>query len=1305
MKILLFLLFLAACAGVFWCLDRIIRKLAYSRDRRYLHCRTIPAVFLALLAAANVYTISAPLELLNSIINAPVLAYFFNLVLPNRAYDLVYMMLVLLGLNLAAMVLVIACLGFLRLAFLGRNSFVDLQDAPILDKLRHLPWLAAGKFYDNSSGAIRLTGQGFAMGIWVKGFKRAFAILWILQMLVLGGSILWGSESWNTVLLAVTKSWYLLPMAGFLVLEQIQFFLEGIFDEEAGTFGSAAIAESQSNSMLPLWSAYRQVFSRSDALLCDDMGGSIAPMQDGLGSNDLGNQQLKDCRQSDVLNVLCNQLQQCRVRQSEQYQNALAELLNGSCINICDQCEGEFLIYLCAYLNYQMSQGRTALLLCKDPQRAEELCEAVNQQMHRLNNLYSIWNMRTMEGAEVNSRMSMLVCSVDEFLDHHLAQKRQDFVGDLFCVILADSLELFSGDSVCLDRLFGTLRSIEGLEQYVAFSGVNNDALRTAMEQAVKREIIPFTNDCVSQPNSGVMVWRAESRCHLQRQLGIGNSMSPYMGAALPLALVAIKYDFPRVNLIPDSRQGDRAFFDVLTMSSKEVTNYLSKSVNLKSVLSCRLSEALEPKDLSVTVVYDTDYNFLNALNRWRKYGGKNGSLLHIISPPYALREYFAANYTDQRLHLKNNEFDAMISNRQGTRVSHMAALLISLCDSGMTDIELMEKVKEYHWDYESVDKLLEDCLNVVLTKEEIHSVYECFRFREVKHFRGDLGAFETHTHITLIDATILDRLRDRVGYAVLVSKDDQRQYLPILSGNICNHFLREQIVPVGGYLYQLHSINGSTLYGRQILPQELPEYHQISRFFFSGLRPREEGLDTGPVELKLHTADVTREIFGYWSCSGGNTFAAPGVHLNRLADPIRSQMDGVSVLEVRIRRAELGERSEEAVRLLAYLLKDLSKTLFPRTHQNLFAATEGDDSERLARVLNQGREAGLDDIVWSLIPRLADPPAGDGDDIRMYVVESSCVEFGMIQMLYSRFRSILLMIREYLTWYLDSNGSGDSADGRLQGRYLHFGADAVPGVLDPQGLLKLCSSIMVREEGEEISDPVQVELDSTIARCDFCGRDSMYPVAFGDGRIMCRHCKDHQLTQHDEIKFMFRETVRYLKEGYGISLPTNLNIRFQSAEAIRRAAGSIAGGRILGFYNAGSHQLWVESRGPRIAMQSTLIHELTHAWQHHDEQFSELFQRVLRKFPRRKRAALRLRILEGHAVYMEIETMRRMHEDAFAERMHLMTMQREDEYGTGYRMLRDYIAEQAALGSHMTPFKAMIQLMQDILDKKVQIQ
>jgi hypothetical protein len=164
-----------------------------------------------------------------------------------------------------------------------------------------------------------------------------------------------------------------------------------------------------------------------------------------------------------------------------------------------------------------------------------------------------------------------------------------------------------------------------------------------------------------------------------------------------------------------------------------------------------------------------------------------------------------------------------------------MAVLLVSLCENGLTESELMETVKEYHWDYENVETLLLDCLRVVLTREEIHSVYECFHFEEEKHFSETQSAFELQTRITLIDSTI------------------------------------------------------------------------------------------------------RRRIYGYWSTTGGCAFAGNcDVQVSNLGQVQEVVMEGINILELKVRRSEFGGKAQEAMRLLAFLLKDFSKTLFPMTHQNI---------------------------------------------------------------------------------------------------------------------------------------------------------------------------------------------------------------------------------------------------------------------------------------------------------------------------------------------------------------------------------
>ena len=234
----------------------------------------------------------------------------------------------------------------------------------------------------------------------------------------------------------------------------------------------------------------------------------------------------------------------------------------------------------------------------------------------------------------------------------------------------------------------------------------DNDTLRTTMEIFTKQNMVPVNNS-VKLPNTGIMIWKEESSYRLQRFLNIGaNPLSPYMGPFLPLALVAAKYDLPAINLITDPVCPTCSYNDVLQMNAKETQKYLTKFVNLTSVIRCDINDALAPQDISMLIAYDRDFNFYNTMWKWLKYGGKDSTLLHIISPPYMLREFLAAGFGEKQLYLKNNEFSAFVPYSLGMKNSRMAVMLVSLCDTGMTEDELMEIVKRYEWPYETVEAL-----------------------------------------------------------------------------------------------------------------------------------------------------------------------------------------------------------------------------------------------------------------------------------------------------------------------------------------------------------------------------------------------------------------------------------------------------------------------------------------------------------------------------------------------------------------------------------------------------------------------
>jgi len=1295
MKILFFIIFLLIVGAALFGLSKLISKAAYDKEKRYLHCRLVIAVFLTEFTLANVYTLPYALKVLNSIINSKTLASFFNYILPNRSYDLLYMLLSIIGLNLAITLLVLLAVHLTKYLFIDHTDFVDMEDYHGVQRVLHFPWLIVRKFYEYQDEKIKLNNRGFAIGIWAKGMKNAFLILWLLEILVMVYSILWGSEDWNATILSVSKAWYLLPMAGFLLAQQVQFFLEGNDTLEAGTFSSSDISEELVGNIEVLTQIYKETFKNSDVLLYSEKGDSQIKEREGLFSNDLENQQMADCKQADVLNVISNQLKECGIRQCGSYQNALIALLNGESINIRDYMSGEVLVYVAAYLNYYVSQGKTALVLCKNQDEVLHFRNALQRKMKVLNNLYSVWHLSTIEDADNNMPMSVLVCTYDAYLTHAVTEKRRDFINDLFCTVIANGMGLFSQDSVKIELLFNSLKSISKMQQYIMISDENNDALRTSLETSINHEVIPFSND-VRYPNTCIMVWKEESYYKLQRFIGVGSSMSQYMGTALPLALIAVKYDMPQVHIIADSSRGDNSYSDVQDQNSNEIFSYIGRNVNLNSVIRYEPEEVLNSQDLSIVILYDRDYNLFQALWEWLKYGGKNGALFHVISPSYMLREYFAANFSKKNLFLKNDEFNALVPNNTSMKRSQMAVVLVSLCDKGLTEEELLEKARKYKWNYDNIETILTECLKTVLKDEEIHNIYERFHFEEEKYFMGEKEGYVLRTRISMTDQIIRERLMDIISCSKLIYNDGQTMKLNCLRRNVYNYYLPGQYASFGGYRYKITSISKpGNVHAVQMNSQDEPQYYPISEFQFDGFKVEKACIDSGELEMNLCTASVTRHIYGYWSSNNGNRFAdSANLMLNDLRNKDEAELtavfDKVNILEIRFRKEN--DHTQQMALLLTYMLSEVSKTLFPENWQNIFAVTGSRWGENfILDLMNNGSESKLDHIIRSIIPCVCG--TAQTNDNTIYIVECSSIEYGLVQTLQQKYIDVFTILQDYLDWYLNGNKETEDNAEILKGTYLNFGSDSVSDIFAPSELLHLLTKVTPKYAKAEQADVTDVSNLASI--CTFCGRPSLHIYKLSDGRMMCDYCHNHQITQRDEIRKLFKETVEFMEKGYDIKLRKNIHVRFQSAQEIRKAAGETENGRILGFYAVGKRELWLEARGPRTAMTSTLIHELTHCWQQDNLNIAALKRKC------HKEETLRM-ILEGHAMYVEIETMREKSEFEYAESLLKNVTSSDDIYGKGYRWICEYLKTKELDGSHKTPFEAMKNLVDDIISGEV---
>lgn len=1319
-QVLTFLAFLLLWLPVFGILNSIITKhLSYGIDKRYLHFRLIIAGLIVSLIASSPLVSSYSLLLVDKLINLPVLASFFNKILPNRAYELLYMVLCTLGLNLLYMLGLIIVFAVTKAVFSKQDKFIEYEHCTGAERLMHAPWYAVNKFYSDAGGKPELSGAGHSLGICARGMKWVFAVIWICGLAILYYSILWGKEAWNEAALTVTKAVYLLPMVTFVMTEQVQLFLEGPEDKTAGSFGSSDIGEKMIGDMDSLMRRYRDIFSESGMLLCSEQGPKQAVGRRGLESNDLGNQQLSDCDEPEILSAISNQLRESGVHQNPNYQNAVISLLNGNSINVRDIESGEFTIYLCAYLNYFLSQGRAALVLCEDADEAAHMRSVLERNVEALGSIEGIWQICETAELITVSNVGILICTHEDLFKTDLINDYKSFSEDMMCAVIPNCSAVMALDGVRTERLFSRLRAFPNMRQYVFLADEDNESLRVKLKNYLPEgtKMESFGNDQRVQ-NTNVMIWKEESIYRPQMTLNIGNSASPFLGTALPLALVAAKYDLPQVNVIPDELRGDSYFFGGARSSNEVgITRYLEKNLDLNSIIRYSTDDAMLPHNLKVFVIYDSDFNYFNALWRWFKYAGQDGTLIHVVSPFYMMREYFAANAKSKKLLYSNNEYDALLPNEKATKRTLLAAILASLADEGMTEDELMQASRKYDWKYPDVASLLRDAVLTVRYAREFHSVYEHFSFKQEKRFAGSAEGFVQRMRIRLNDKNMLEKQKDQISLAKMSYRLNEDIEIPVLNGNLLNYFLPGQTIPFNGSYYTVSSIDRAAgrVYTNAADPTTIPDYFTLCDYSLSDYRPIDNCIDNPVMDCNLCVADAVKTIYGYVTTSNGNDFSKESKPvINKLNSTVSSYLkvttSNVPVFEINILRESFSsdENAVKATSLLCVLLNGLFKTLFPRTYQNIAAVPDFPiDSELVDRVMNHPYDYRPEDLVRASIPRISvDHTERDDRYIRIYIIEFSCIEYGMVRTVYEKLRSVLNRAYDYLDWYIASNkaaaeGEGSDSPARfIRGRYLHFGLDHIPDIFAPEALRTFLADYLGRTEPETVIVPDEADavtaLRGPVAVCAFCNREIIFAWQLSDGRCMCAHCHDHQKTRKDEIKILFMETKQMLESHYHIVFRKDIHVRFRSADAIRAAAGGSAGSRIVGFYSHGKRQLWIESHGPSVAMESTIIHELTHAWQHDNLPIKKL-ERALPGKLRDKRVLL---LIEGHAVFVEIEAMREKGEVEYAERLKSIYLAGDDKYCEGFRLISACFEAMSDLGS-VNAFEKMMLLVDEIIKEK----
>ncbi len=265
---------------------------------------------------------------------------------------------------------------------------------------------------------------------------------------------------------------------------------------------------------------------------------------------------------------------------------------------------------------------------------------------------------------------------------------------------------------------------------------------------------------------------------------------------------------------------------------------------------------------------------------------------------------------------------------------------------------------------------------------------------------------------------------------------------------------------------------------------------------------------------------------------------------------------------------------------------------------------------------------------------------------------------------------------------------------------YLLYGCDGEPDVIDSNGTLSYIKKLGLgnnplkeARRGKRISKYVEATFQpnkKNARYCDFCGSE-IYGIEYetlADGRDRCLNCSRTAIKTESEFIKIFEDVKRNLESFFGIKINTGIRVQMVNAMKLNKSLGnsfiptSDYDGRVLGvaINKHGTFTLMVENGSPRIMSMLTMAHELTHIWQY----LNWDQKAIQRKYGKK----LSLQIYEGMAKWVEIQYAYLINEPSTAKREEIITVNRNDEYGSGYiRYKANYPISTGTVITRDTPF------------------
>lgn len=681
-------------------------------------------------------------------------------------------------------------------------------------------------------------------------------------------------------------------------------------------------------------------------------------------------------------------------------------------------------------------------------------------QLTRNKEFWKVQLFSKVEDVTLSSRI--IVSSADDILEKNILNHQ--WFEQLKTILFLEGEAIFAESLTANNILLDILRHNNKHIQSVVLSDYRESLQSSVMRNLnVQRNLKELRRIRTIPSNAFVLFWKLEGNQLFQHKVLSGH-IEKDLGAEAVLSLLARREQLKPIQMVGQAKLPYYEYLEELDNNSSSLleTPVPRRSLQKKAVRAIQTSEApflLPQHEDNFILARDDDFNAVAALKKWQSHATKN-VFVHIVSPPYLLRDYFM----DHIQYFVKTPIYPLSAKMMISRFEVARTLLERMTHQELSEQEILEDLSWINPNVYSVKAELHKLFKLAFGIDIIVANY--LSIRTVHEFDKSVDAFHSITKYSL-----LPRIKENINLGFLRKVhivDQAKNTLQVLDRDfVFQNYLPDQIHAFNGNPYNIRGFDHITsrLRTNHSSPKQIISYRSdLAVTIHSVAEPLTESHQKKPNDLfRLELCEGTFEVKtrGYFTFRNNISFAPSQftyTPTNTSQVPTRHYPLGRMIM-LTMQPSHLGIDCPKVSATLCALLHEMMPTLFPETYQYIRIGSPVNELVFNDEFNKLFPTVVLDDVEPSLKTKV----------IWLAFLEDAHQDVGLVQSIFDKWEYILRIADDYLHWLLTekSNGAMDIKGQVLRKTeldntsFLRYGLEELPEFFDLEGTAKLLRALL----------------------------------------------------------------------------------------------------------------------------------------------------------------------------------------------------------------------------------------------------